>query len=53
MTEHDNCYLDEYGMKMNLSKNSTSDLIIVTGDVSSVKYPEVYKLINHINKQNF
>ncbi len=53
MTEHDNCYLDEYGSKMNLSKNSTADLIIVTGDVSPVKYPEVYKLINHINKQNF
>ena len=53
MTEQDNCYLDEYGMKMNLSKNSTSDLIVVTGDVSSTKYPEIYKLINHINKQNF
>lgn len=53
MTDHDNCYLDEYGMRMNLSKNSTSDLIVVTGDVSSTKYSEVYKLINQINEQNF
>ena len=49
----DDCYLDEFGKRMELSDNYTPCLLVVTGKLSSDNYKEVVGFVNEINKSDF
>jgi len=48
----DDCYLDEFGKRMELSDNYTPCLLVVTGKLSSDNYKEVVGFVNEINKSD-
>jgi len=49
----DDCYLDEFGQRMELSDNYTPCLLVVTGEFSRNNYKEIVGFLNEINKSDF
>ncbi|MAW21277.1 MAG: hypothetical protein CMD16_02635 [Flavobacteriales bacterium] len=49
----DDCYLDKFGERMDLSENYTPCLLVATGKISSNNYKEIVAFVNEINKSDF
>jgi len=49
----DDCYLDEFGKRMELSDHYTPCLLVVTGNFSSNNYKEIFEFLNEINQSDF
>ena len=49
----DDCYLDKFGERMDLSENYTPCLLVATGNISINNYKEIVAFVNEINKSDF
>jgi len=52
-TDNTDYYLDELGMKMPLSSEYTSRVLVVTGDVNESNHSSIFSFVERINKDKF
>tara|TARA_B100001758_G_scaffold247950_1_gene268954 strand:- start:20435 stop:21154 length:720 start_codon:yes stop_codon:yes gene_type:complete len=52
-SNYDDCYLDKFGQRIDLSDNYTASLIVATGKIEINNYKEIVAFINEINKSEF
>ncbi len=53
ITGNYNCYLDDEGKRMPLSRNHSARVPIITGKISGDSLEDVYEILKYINKDEF
>ena len=53
ITGNTNCYLDDEGKRMPLSRNHSARVPIITGKISGDSLEDVYEILKYINKDEF